>query len=78
MTPEDIEHLFAGVEVVAAEDAAVAAGDEAGEAASRMAAQLQPLLDWLRGLWESGSLKLDEAAQAVANGSRNGESSRPA
>ncbi|KAJ1337944.1 importin subunit alpha-6/7 [Microdochium nivale] len=71
MTPEDIEHLFAGVEVVAPEDAAVAAGDEAGEAASSLAAQLQPVLDSLRELWESGSLRLDEAAQAVANGSRN-------
>lgn len=77
MTPEDIEHLFAGVEVVAPEDAAVAAGDEAGEAASSLAAQLQPVLDSLRELWESGSLRLDEAAQAVANGSRNGEFSRP-
>ncbi|KXJ97070.1 hypothetical protein Micbo1qcDRAFT_191650 [Microdochium bolleyi] len=68
MTPDDIERLFAGVEVAAVGGAA--AGGEASNGISSKVAQLQPVLDTLRDLWQAGSLKLDEVAEAVANGGR--------
>lgn len=78
MTPEDIERLFAGAEVTATATTAADENDkpsttESSEKAAAAAALLKPVLDTVQELWQAGSLRLDEAARAIADGSRKGK-----
>ncbi|KAH7040829.1 uncharacterized protein B0I36DRAFT_311587 [Microdochium trichocladiopsis] len=70
MTPEDIERLFAGAEVDVDRQTAPVAADEHSEGLSDRVTLLKPVLSYVETLWQSGSLRLDEAAQAIADGSR--------
>jgi len=76
MTPEDIERLFAGAEVAATTTQAADSNDEplVAESSEQAAALLKPVLDTVQELWQATSLRLDEAARAIADGSRKGES----
>jgi len=72
MTPEDIERLFAGAEVAATTTQAADSNDEplVAESSEQAAALLKPVLDTVQELWQATSLRLDEAARAIADGSR--------
>jgi hypothetical protein len=76
MTPEEVEVLFKSGEQLASN---VSSEDEDDESVlseaelSRRVQKLSQVLDTVRKLLDSGSIKLDAIAQKIGDGSRDGE-----